>query len=153
MSLMTKPLSLLALIGVVALTGCTTSSVNKLQATAEHKEVLEFERNYQAIYRDLKQGYLNCFTKSLIPALRAETRVDADLYSDLGQGSIALYVVGLSPIYTQHIDIKKVDSTHTEVVVSVDSHNVDAIPHIQEWATNGFDNCELPSSTDKPSKS
>lgn len=100
---------LYALVGAMALGGCVTTAKDDPSRTMS----FTVARNYQAVYRDMRDFAKSCYEGGLITA---HTAVDAQLYTDIQRGDISLAMIGALgkvPYWTSSIAASGQQSTVT----------------------------------------
>ncbi len=97
------------LVCLFILSACGAKTKTELIAEARLHEEYTVNKNYQEVYREIADKFVEC-SDSMAPYLRR------NLYSDLGEGELYLHGAD-SAGYAFLVSIKKIGDTQTEVKV------------------------------------
>lgn len=95
------------LVCIFTLSSCGAKTKNDLMAEAKLHEEYTVNKNYQEVYRDIADKFVEC-SDSMAPYLRR------NLYSELNEGELYLHGAD-SAGYAFLIEVKKAGDTQTEV--------------------------------------
>ena len=105
-------------VACVLLASCAPNTASQLRDEAAGTLSLDVEKNYQAVYRDLRAELQRCFNRG---APLATQRVDSELYTDIQQGelTVGLYASAIDLYLLVDLFGVEPNLTHVEIRHSV----------------------------------
>lgn len=129
------PISLIAILSACA--AATPQEARNLGP--EHRYSFEVAADYQTVYRRIVEVERDCYQGNM---LTASMVVNADLYPDTRSGTISVGMYGMATSIYQVIDVRAIDSDHSEVRAVFPTGSAEGWgKKVEAWANGTAKNC------------
>ena len=122
--------------------GCSSTSEDLLSKPGTEKRTLEFNKNYQEVYRNVRSTAIDC--QAGYAGVYTTSDINAELFSDLGYAEIShrLNTLAVNNYYW-YVKIERLSTIKTRMTVFSGNtvNNSASIQRLEGWA-NGSKRCD-----------